>query len=171
MAWSSSSGVRGWWVIEGGWVTTNLSTVLISLVGVYLFAWLARKLPAPAKRAEVTYLLRGAGMSLGTRLSGLRIFATSWFTFRGGKYAPLAPASQLRRGVALGRPYAAVNFPSAEIVTAPAHLPLQEVRVWMAVSRRSAEIVVRAAPTKKLIEFSPRSDRAGGEPGCVRRRS
>ncbi|OGO51628.1 MAG: hypothetical protein A2148_10325 [Chloroflexi bacterium RBG_16_68_14] len=43
----TAGGVRGWWILEGGWVTTNLSTVLISLVGVYLFAWLARKLELP----------------------------------------------------------------------------------------------------------------------------
>jgi len=31
-------------LVRYGWVWTNLSTVLISLVGVYLFAWIARKL-------------------------------------------------------------------------------------------------------------------------------
>ncbi len=31
-------------VIKGGWVWTNLTTVVVSLVGVYLFAWLAKKL-------------------------------------------------------------------------------------------------------------------------------
>ena len=35
---------RGGWIFDGGWYWANLSTVLISLVGVYLFAWLARKL-------------------------------------------------------------------------------------------------------------------------------
>ena len=39
--------IKGFWVVDGGWVLTNLSTLLISLVGVYLFAWIARKLSLP----------------------------------------------------------------------------------------------------------------------------
>jgi hypothetical protein len=37
--------------IKGGWIWTNLSTVLVSLAGVYLFAWLARKLELPSRGA------------------------------------------------------------------------------------------------------------------------
>ena len=37
--------------IKGGWVFTNLSTVVISLIGVYLFACIARKLELPQRGA------------------------------------------------------------------------------------------------------------------------
>ena len=46
--------VRGGWIFEGGWVWANLSTALISLVAVYLFAWLARKLELP-NRGVLTF--------------------------------------------------------------------------------------------------------------------
>ena len=39
--------IKGFWFVEGGWVLTNLSTLLVSLVGVYIFAWIARKLSLP----------------------------------------------------------------------------------------------------------------------------
>ena len=38
-------------LIKGGWVWTNMSTVLISLVGIYLFARLAQKLELPHRGA------------------------------------------------------------------------------------------------------------------------
>jgi len=38
-------------LVEGGWVWTNLSTVLVSLLGVYLFARLAAELRLPARGA------------------------------------------------------------------------------------------------------------------------
>ncbi|MDP3767009.1 MAG: hypothetical protein Q8S13_03260, partial [Dehalococcoidia bacterium] len=38
-------------LIDGGWILTNLTTVLISLVGVFLFAWLLRKLELPHRGA------------------------------------------------------------------------------------------------------------------------
>lgn len=39
--------------IRWGWVWTNFSTVVISVVGVYLFAWLAKKLELPNRGALV----------------------------------------------------------------------------------------------------------------------
>ena len=47
----SSLPIKGGWIFEGGWVWSNLSTVLISLVGVYLFAALAQKLDLPNRGA------------------------------------------------------------------------------------------------------------------------
>lgn len=99
-----------------------------------------------ADEIAVTYYLGGAGTSIGTRLSALRILATSWLAHRDGKLVAQGPRAALRRGSIDGRPHTAITFPSAELVTVPAHCRVQKVRVWMVVPRRYARLMAIMTP-------------------------
>ncbi len=96
--------------------------------------------------AQVLYAAAEAQVSYGTRLSALRSAATSWLAWRGGRMVRQWPLNQVRRGQLAGRPFAALNLPSAETVTVPEHLNVQEVGVWLAVSRRWAGPVAALMP-------------------------
>ena len=116
---------------------------------------LARSFLGPVEEVSVVYYLRGSGMSVGTRLSGLRTFATSWLTYRDGQIAGDAPGAHVKRGVLNGRPYRAINFPSAEVVTVPAHCAVRNVRVWLAVARRAAGAASVFIPPISLLLRTP----------------
>lgn len=87
---------------------------------------------------SVVYCIRGRGSSFGSRRSAVRALATSWLGYRDGQWLPAVPCRQGRR-VPLpdgqGRPARpALSFPSAEIVTVPHHLAVQQVTTWLAAS-------------------------------------
>lgn len=91
--------VKGGWIIEGGWVWTNLSTVLISLVGVYLFAWLARKL-ALAHRGALTLAFAFAPLLW---INSVMTIDYMWaLTFLLGAYLALLYRSPTLAGISLG---------------------------------------------------------------------
>lgn len=118
-------------------------------------ARMARETSDVIDEIAVTYYLGGSGMSVGTRLSGLRTFATSWMAYRDGKFVGQAPGGALRRGTINGRPYAAITFPSAEIVTLPRHCRVRNIVVWMAVARRSARLASIALPVLSALLRTP----------------
>lgn len=96
--------------------------------------------------AQVLYAAADAHISYGTRLSALRSAATSWLAYRGGRWVRQLPLTQVRQGELQGRPFAALNLPSAETVTVPEHLTVQDVGVWLAVSRRWVRLVATLMP-------------------------
>ncbi len=104
---------------------------------------------------SITYYLGGSGMSIGTRLSGLRIFATAWLAYREGKYIGEAPGSQIKRGVINGRPFAAINFPSSEIATVPLHCSTRNLHTWLAISRRTVGVATAIIPTLGVLLRTP----------------
>jgi short subunit dehydrogenase-like uncharacterized protein len=116
---------------------------------------LARELGTSLDEVSVTYALGTGAISVGTRRSALRTFATSWFGYRGGKLVGQAPGSAVRRGTMNGRAYAAVTLPSAEIVTIPAHCLVRNVNVWLAVSRGSARPISLLAPLVSWLLRTP----------------
>ncbi len=118
-------------------------------------ALMARETAGMIEEISVVYYLGGAGMSVGTRLSGLRTFATSWMAYRGGKLVGQAPGAALRRGTINGRSYSAITFPSAEIVTIPSHGQVRDLQVWMAVAPRSARLVSAAMPVASRLLRTP----------------
>ena len=118
-------------------------------------ALLARRFLGSIEEVSVVYYLGGSGMSIGTRLSGLRTFATSWLAYEDGKLKGRAPGSLVKRGAINGRSYGAIYFPSAEVVTIPAHSRVRNVHAWMAISRRSAGLASAIIPTISLLLRTP----------------
>jgi short subunit dehydrogenase-like uncharacterized protein len=104
---------------------------------------------------DVTYALHGSGMSLGTRLSGLRIFATSGLAFRDGKLRAQPPGNAVRRTQINGREVSGLAFPSSELGTLPLHLPVENVRVWMAIARRAAGLAPLVVPLVSTLLRTP----------------
>lgn len=81
---------------------------------------------------NVVYALGGAGASRGTRKSAVRSLATSWITYRDGDWVGQIPGGKVRRFTLPGGiTRHALNFPSSESVTLPAHLPVRKVDAWM----------------------------------------
>ena len=68
----------------------------------------------------------------------MRSLATSWITYRDGEWKGQIPGGRVRKfswPAAPGAPetpHHALNFPSCESVTIPAHLLTRRVDVWMA---------------------------------------
>ncbi|MCK6555120.1 saccharopine dehydrogenase NADP-binding domain-containing protein [Candidatus Binatia bacterium] len=84
--------------------------------------------------AYLTYVTR-FHPSQGTQRTVLRMLQTTGYAYEGGAWIEATPASVLRTVVfppPLGR-VTAVSFPAAEVITVPHHLPVREVRVFMAV--------------------------------------
>ena len=85
--------------VKGGWVWTNLSTVLISLVGVYLFAQLARKLELP-NRGILTIAFAFAPLLW---INSVMTMDYMWaMTFIMGAYLALLYRSTTLAGILLG---------------------------------------------------------------------
>ena len=118
-------------------------------------ALLARTLPAPPEAVDITYALHGAGMSIGTRLSGLRIFGTAWLAFRNGKLEGQAPGAAVRPTTIRGRTVTGLAFPSSELATLPKHLPLRQIQVWLAIARRAGRLAPRVVPALSLLLRTP----------------
>lgn len=86
---------------------------------------------------NVVYALGGTGASRGTRKSAVRSLATSWIAYRDGDWVGQVPGGRVRKfalpGASGSSIFArhALNFPSSESVTLPAHLPVRRVDAWM----------------------------------------
>jgi short subunit dehydrogenase-like uncharacterized protein len=117
----------------------------------------ARDLPRPLRSVDLVYVLPDGVMSYGTRLSALKTFARSWLAYRGGKWVQRLPGGAVRSGVIHGRPYRALAFPSCEAVTVPAHLDVNDVQAWLAVSRRWAGVAAALLPLLSLLLRTPLS--------------
>jgi hypothetical protein len=61
----------------------------------------------------------------------------------------------VRRSAIQGRPYRAVSFPSAEVVTVPAHCRVRDVQAWLAVSPRWAYVMAAAFPLVNVLLRTP----------------
>lgn len=120
-----------------------------------LAAVAARDLPQPLRAVDVVYVLPGRTVSYGTRLSALRTFAQSWLAYRGGKWVRGLPGGAVRGGEINGRPYRALAFPSCETVTVPAHLRVNDVQAWLAVSQRWAGLAAALLPLVSVLLRSP----------------
>jgi short subunit dehydrogenase-like uncharacterized protein len=84
---------------------------------------------------DVVYQLGGNGSSSGTRRSVVRSLATSWITYREGRWTGIIPGSEVKRfDLPAGNQFA-FNIPSCESVTIPAHIETDKVEVWMTTSR------------------------------------
>lgn len=118
-------------------------------------ALLTRDVPDVIDEIAITYYLGGSGASIGTRLSALRILATSWMAYRDGRLVRQAPGGALRRGTINGRPYTAIAFPSAETVTLPLHCRVRNIAVWMIVARRNARLISVGLPIAGWLLRTP----------------
>jgi short subunit dehydrogenase-like uncharacterized protein len=118
-------------------------------------ALMARETSDVIDEISIIYDLGGSGTSVGTRLSGLRTFATSWMKFQDGKLVRQAPGAELRQGTINGRPYAAIAFPSAETAILPVHCRLRNIGVWMVVGRRNARLIAAAMPVASWLLRTP----------------
>ena len=80
---------------------------------------------------NVVYQLGGTGASRGTRKSAVRSLATSWIAYRDGDWVGQVPGGRVRKFALPGGERHALNFPSSESVTLPAHQPVRRVDAWM----------------------------------------
>jgi short subunit dehydrogenase-like uncharacterized protein len=120
-----------------------------------LAARAARELGGALDSVHVIYALPGGAISYGTRLAGLRTYARSWWTYRGGRWVGRLPGGEVRAGALGGRPYRAISFPSAEVVTVPAHVAVQDVQAWLAVAPRWARLVAALMPLIDILLRTP----------------
>jgi short subunit dehydrogenase-like uncharacterized protein len=121
-----------------------------------LIAQMARESgPPPLEAVDVVYALPAEAISYGTRLSGLRTFATSWWTYRGGRWMGALPGAVVRAGQLGDRPYRAISLPSAEVVTVPAHVPVRDVQAWLALSPRWARVAAALLPLIAVLLRTP----------------
>lgn len=73
--------------------------------------------------------------SRGTQRTVLRMLQSTGYAYERGTWVEAAPASVVRTAdfpAPIGR-VTAMSFPAAEVITVPRHLPVREVRVFMAV--------------------------------------
>jgi short subunit dehydrogenase-like uncharacterized protein len=115
-------------------------------------AVLADELGAPLRSVDVTYAWGAAASSIGTRRTSLRIIGhTAWFR-RGGRYYS-RPQGSGRRVVemASGRRLHAIAFGSGEVVTAPRHLDVEDVRGWLVTGAAKARLARLLAPTLPVV--------------------
>ncbi len=106
----------------------------------------AAEWPGPLDAVDVVYAWPARTMSYGTRLSGLRAYAAGWVAYQEGRWRRQAPAARVFCGQLGGLPFQAITFPSAEVVTVPAHTPARSVAAWLAVSARWARAVATVLP-------------------------
>lgn len=118
-------------------------------------AMLAREVSAPLESVNVVYALPSGVVSYGTRFSGLRTFAVSWLGYRSGKLVRRLPGGRPRVGVIGQKPYAAVAFPSSEIITMPAHIQVKDVQAWLALSPQWAGVVGMFLPLVSVLLRTP----------------
>jgi len=116
---------------------------------------LAQAFTEPLEEVAVVYVLKAAGVSIGTRLSGLRTFATSWLAYRDGQLVGQIPGAALRQGQINQRPYQALAFPSAETITLPTHIAARHITTWLAITRQSAGYVRALAPIVSALLRTP----------------
>ncbi len=87
----------------------------------------------PNDEVRVYYHIKASHTSIGTRKSALRALATSWMTYRGGRWVGQAPVSRSTRVTIDGTKLYAISIPSGESVTIPEHLTVQTVSTWLTV--------------------------------------
>lgn len=118
-------------------------------------ARLAAEFEGGLDRLDVTYVLSGAGSSLGTRRSAVRSLGTSWLGYREGDWVRQVPCSQTRRVQLPKGERLALAFPSSEITTLPRHLDVGEVGAWMLISRRAGGWAPRVIPAFACMARGP----------------
>jgi hypothetical protein len=132
-------------LVRGGWVWTNLSTVIVSLVGVYLFARILTNLKLPNK-GVLTIAFAFAPLLWINSVSTMDYM---WaLTFILASYLALIQRRFLLGGVCLGL---AVGFRLTSCWAAPAFLIL----LWRERQLRSAIPFFGALGATSLIAYSP----------------
>ncbi len=91
----------------------------------------------PADEIRVTYALRGKNSSRGSRRSAVRSLATSWLGYRDGRWSGDIPGRRARRVRLPEGLRPALSFPSSEIATLPAHIPVRCVTTWTVTSENA----------------------------------
>ncbi len=132
-------------LVRGGWVWTNLSTVLVSLVGVYLFARILAELNLPHKGV----LTVAFAFTPLLWINSMTTMDYMWaLTFILGCYLALIRGHSLLGGVCLGL---AVGFRMTSVWAALAFL----VWLWRERRLRSAIPFLGALGVTSLIAYSP----------------
>jgi short subunit dehydrogenase-like uncharacterized protein len=102
--------------------------------------YLKNTMPGPYQTVDVVYNFSGGGTSRGTRQSALRSLATSWLKFEDGTWTGHAPGIGRKWFDLPNGRHPALNIPSSESVTLPAHLNIKKVNVWMTGSPVSTSV-------------------------------
>ena len=131
--------------VKGGWIATNLSTVAISLAGVYVFAWLARRL----KTANAGFLTLGFAFAPLLWINSVMTMDYMWaLTFLLGAYVALTYRHSSIAGVSLG---IAAGFRLTSLFMLPVF--------WLLLFRTNERSQVRpltlAAIATTLVAFLP----------------
>ena len=131
--------------VKGGWIATNLSTVAISLAGVYVFAWLARRL----KTANAGLLTLGFAFAPLLWINSVMTMDYMWaLTFLLGAYVALTYRHSSIAGVCLG---IAAGFRLTSLFMLPVF--------WLLLLRTNERSQVRpltlAAIATTLVAFLP----------------
>lgn len=132
-------------LIKGGWIWTNLSTVLISLIGVYLFARIARKLELP-NRGVLTIAFAFAPLLW---IYSVMTMENMWaLTFLLGAYLAVLSGSPVRAGLSLG---VAVGFRHTSLAML---MPLSLLLLRSGRPRAILPLTITAAAVV-LLAFAP----------------
>ena len=131
--------------IKGGWIATNLSTVAISLAGVYVFAWLARRLDT----ANAGVLTIGFAFAPLLWINSVMTMDYMWaLTFLLGAYLALTYRSPSVAGISLG---IAAGFRLTSLFM----LPVFWLLLFRTKSREQVRPLTLATIATVLIAFLP----------------
>ena len=143
--------IKGVWIFEGGWFATNLSTVLISLAGVYIFAWLARKL----ELAHAGVLTLGFAFAPLLWINSVMTMDYMWaLTFVLAAYLALLYKSPTLAGVSLG---IAAGFRLTSLFILPAFWLL----LWRSEGRQQLRTLTVSAIVVTITVYTPVLTRYG----------
>jgi hypothetical protein len=131
--------------VREGWVWTNLSTVLISLVGVYLFAWLARKLELP-NRGVLTV---GFAFAPLLWINSVMTMDYMWaLTFLLAAYLALLYRAPTLAGICLG---IAAGFRLTSLFM----LPVFWLLIWRTSQRGQIRPLTLSSAAATLVAYTP----------------
>ena len=107
---------------------------------------------APLRAVDVVYAWGGTASSIGTRRTALRMMGRRGLVRRAGRFHKQRPASHHRTvTLASGRTLHAVAFGAGEVVTAPRHVDVPDVRGWLVLGRRTARVAPLLAPALPVV--------------------
>lgn len=106
----------------------------------------------PLRSVDVFYAWGGTASSVGTRRTVLRMLGRKGCVRRRGELRKLPPGAHHRTVVlASGRTLHAVTFGAGEVLTAPRHVEVEDVRGWAVIGSTAARLAPLAAPALPIV--------------------